>query len=237
MFCYVDSWHGCYTVTLGQRGCLKIQIFPHGGTQHDTGQEARAPPAGEVALMQLCCVSDWPLHALSWQQSEGGSPGLPVPFNQKASAAPLYRTNTKFDSLALASHLHPAKTSLWPLPPFGYPHRKTGSSIFLFFVTFVCSNHTRHPPFISFLLAWILIPGENVGCLFYPLLYFAFLSHLSPPNKHLYRPPLPKLSLPFLISLQAGPWAHLWGCKTAPPPHPTLTLIWRNQNRGTAGAL
>lgn len=65
MFCYVDSWHGCYPVTLGQRGCLKIQVFPHGGKQHDTGQEARVPPAGEVALMQLCCVSDWPLHALS----------------------------------------------------------------------------------------------------------------------------------------------------------------------------
>lgn len=126
---------------------LKIQIFPHGATQHDTGQEARAPPAGEVALLQLCCVSDWPLHALSWQQSKGGSPGLPAPLNQKALAAPLSCTS-KFDS-ALASHLHPAKTSLWPFLPSGYPHQKTDCSI-LFFATSAFSNQMRHPPFPFF---------------------------------------------------------------------------------------
>lgn len=120
--------------------------------------------------MQLCCVSDWPLHALSWQQSEGGSPGLPAPLNQIASAAPLYCTSTKFDS-ALPSHLHPAKTSLWPFLPPGCPHKKIGSGIFLVFVTFVFWNQWRRPdsPFFSplflFFFLWILIPGEDVGCL------------------------------------------------------------------------
>lgn len=36
-----------------------------GSAQHDTGQEAWVPPAGEVALEQLCCVSDWPLYTPS----------------------------------------------------------------------------------------------------------------------------------------------------------------------------
>lgn len=55
--------------------------------------------------MQLYCVSDWPLHALSWQQSEGGSPGLPAPLNQKASAAPLYCMSTKSDLLCLLIYI------------------------------------------------------------------------------------------------------------------------------------
>lgn len=155
--CSTEACRPCFvTWTLGMvvipsprgRGVyLKIQIFPHGTTQHDTGQEARAPPAGEVALMQLCCVSDWPLHALSWQQSKGGSPGLPAPLNQKALAASLSCTS-KFDS-ALASHLHPAKTSLWPFLPSGYPRQKTDCST-LFFATFVFSNQMRQPPFPFF---------------------------------------------------------------------------------------
>ena len=135
--------------------------------------------------MQLCCVSDWPLHALSWQQSEGGTPGLPAPLNQEASAAPLYCTSAEFDS-ALPSRLHPAKTSPWPfLPPW-----KMGSSVSLFFVTLVFSDQRRHPdpPFLYtciyclfLFFLWALIPGENVGWLFLsPLSLFSPPSHIYP---------------------------------------------------------
>lgn len=61
-----------------------------------------------------------------------------------------------------------------------------------------------------YLLSWILIPGEDVGCLFLSTSLFSslcLLSYLSLPNKHLCRPPIPNLSLPLLITLQAGPWA------------------------------
>lgn len=242
--CSTEACRSCFvTWTLGMvvipspwgRGVyLKIQIFPHGTTQHDTGQEARAPPAGVVALMQLCCVSDWPLHALSWQQSKGGSPGLPAPLNQKALAAPLSCTS-EFDS-ALASHLHPAKTSLWPFLPSGYPRQKTDCSI-LFFATSVSSNQMRQPPFPIFSpFASGLILEKNAYCLLYPLLYFAPLTYLSPPNKHLCHPTLPKLSLPPLTSFRR---VLELVCEAAEqslqsnPPH----LNSRNQNTDTAGAL
>lgn len=124
----VHAWNDCYLITLRQRSCLKIQIFPQGSTQRDTGQEARVPPAGEVALKQLCCVSDWPLHTLSWQESRGGSPGLPAPL----SLSPSSHFPIQAPSLTLASHLHPDKKftvtfqALWLLP------KKYIFSIFLY---------------------------------------------------------------------------------------------------------
>lgn len=88
-----------------------------GSAQHDTGQEAWVPPAGEVALKQLCCVSDWPLYTPSRQQSKGGSPSLPAPISQSPSS----HFSVQAPSFTLASHLHPDKIltflALWLLSP------------------------------------------------------------------------------------------------------------------------
>lgn len=41
------------------------------------------PPAGEVALGRLCCVSDGLWRTLSWQQNQGRLPSLPTRLNQR----------------------------------------------------------------------------------------------------------------------------------------------------------
>lgn len=162
----MDSWRDCYLIALRQRSCVKIQILPLGSTQHDIGQEAWVPPAGEVALEQLCCVSDWPLHTLSWQQSKGGSPTLPAPLSQSPSS----RFPVQAPSFTLASHLHPDKNfivtflALWLLPP---------KDIFSFFLNSLLLSQIRFfffPLFISVALIGLFKPIKNFDSPGFPLL-------------------------------------------------------------------
>lgn len=170
------SWHDCYLITLRQRSCVKIKILPQGSAQHDTGQEAWVPPAGEVALKQLCCVSDWPLHALSWQQTKGGSPGLPAPLSQRPSS----HFPVQAPSFTLASHLHPDKKfivtflALWLLPP---------KDIFSIFLNSLLLNqiHYFFSLFIS-ALVWLFKPIKNFGSPGFALIFIFFLNLSSSNN-------------------------------------------------------
>lgn len=147
--------------------------------------------------MQLCCVSDWPLRALSWQQSEGGTPGLPAPLNQEASAAPLYCTSGEFRLCSAFSFSIPLKLHRdlsCPPPPW-----KMGSTVFLVSVAFVFFGSEEKPgstiPLHIYLFSPFFSPStdsrrENVGCLFLspffiffppPLIFIPSKQTLVPP--------------------------------------------------------
>lgn len=79
------------------------------GAQRETGQPARVPPAGEVAPLQLCCVSDWLRRALGPTAVQGRLPRSASSAQSETATAPLCRTSAQLDS-ALPSHLHPGQT-------------------------------------------------------------------------------------------------------------------------------
>lgn len=184
--------------------------------------------------MQLCCVSDWPLRALSWQQSEGGTPGLPAPLNQEASAAPLYCTSGEFRLCSAFSFSIPLKLHR----DLSCPPWKMGSTVFLVCVAFVFFGSEEKPRSTIPLHIYLFSPfffsehwfqeRERWLPLPIPLLYFfPSPSHIYPLQANTCAALLSQTSLsPPLITLRAGPRAgegggvsgfHLWSRKTALP--------------------